>query len=76
MSVLKLKEYRMKSKMSQRELAEALGLAQASYWAWEKEISFPNAKQIKQLCKILNCTPNDLLGVSEKYQHAMSKLDI
>jgi len=62
--------------MSHRELAEALGLAQASYWTSEKEISFPNAKQIKQLCEILNCTANELLGVSEKYQNAMSKLEI
>ncbi len=75
MSVLKLKEFRKKAKMSQRELAAALDIAQPSYWAWEKETSFPNARQIKQLCEILNCTPNELLGVREKYQDAMSKLD-
>lgn len=75
MSVLRLKEFRKRARMSQRTLADALGMAQASYWAWEKETSLPNAKQVKKLCEILKCTPNELLDVKDKYFYAMDKLE-
>lgn len=60
---LKLKEYRLKSELSQREIAKLLDITQPCYWKWEKGKSFPNAKQIMQLCDVLNCTPNDIFGI-------------
>jgi transcriptional regulator with XRE-family HTH domain len=75
MSELRLKEFRKKANMSQRDVASAMNITQAYYCYWEKEINYPNAKQIKQLCKIFGCTPNDLLGIKEKYSDAMNKLD-
>lgn len=62
MTVLKLKKYRELSKLSQREIAVLLDIAQAHYWKWEKGLSLPNAKQIISLCNIFKCTPNDLFG--------------
>lgn len=76
MSILKLKEFRNKAKMSQRDVASAMNITQSYYWYWEKEIHFPNAKQLIRLCEILDCTPNELLDVKEKYQNSMKKLDI
>lgn len=62
MEYLKLKDFRNKARLSQRELAELLQMTQANYWLWEKGKSFPNAKQIIKLCEIFKCTPNDLFG--------------
>lgn len=62
MNTLRLKEFREKRNLSQREIADLLGIAQPYYWKWETGKSFPNAKQILLLCEVLNCTPNDLFG--------------
>ena len=62
MNTIRLLEFRKKAKLSQRDIAERMNMSQANYWLWEKGKSYPNAKQIKQLCYILKCTPNDLFG--------------
>ncbi|MGE4320513.1 MAG: helix-turn-helix domain-containing protein [Acholeplasmataceae bacterium] len=75
MNELKLKAYREKLKMSQRDVAGAMGIAQAHYWKWETGKSFPNAKQILQLCEIFKCSPNDLFGFKGVYKIVGSNLD-
>jgi len=59
---LRLREYRNKSGMSQRDIAKLLGITQAYYWKWENKKSSPDAKQIMQLCNIFKCSPNELFG--------------
>lgn len=75
MSVLKLKNYRLKAKMSQRDVAEALQISQPSYWAWEKGESFPSGESILKLCELFKCSPNDLFGFKGVYKIVGSKLD-
>jgi transcriptional regulator with XRE-family HTH domain len=75
MNELKLKAYREKTNMSQRDVASALGITQAHYWKWEKGKSFPNAKQIIQLCEIFKCTPNDIFGFKGVYTIVGAKID-
>ncbi len=75
MPILRLKEYREKLNMSQRDIAVVLNISQQGYWAWEKGVSFPNGERILQLCKLLECTPNDLFGVHSTYEVAKYKLD-
>jgi DNA-binding XRE family transcriptional regulator len=62
MEVLRLKDYREKLKMSQRNVADLLEMTQQGYHKWESGVSLPNAKQIVRLCEIFKCTPNDLFG--------------
>ena len=62
MEVLKLKEYREKLKLSQRDVALMLEMTQQGYHKWESGMSLPNAKQIIKLCDIFKCSPNDLFG--------------
>ena len=62
MDSLKLKEMRIKSRLSQREVANLLDMAQPHYCRWEQGKMFPNAKQIIKLCDIFKCSPNDLFG--------------
>ena len=72
---LKLKEFRQKLNLSQRDIAAMLDITQAYYWCWENNKNFPNANQIVQLCEIFKCTPNDLFGIHGVYTVAMDELD-
>lgn len=75
MNVLRLKEYRENKNMSQREVAEILNISQASYWGWENGKASPNPKQILKLCKVFDCTPNDLFGFKGVYKVLGAELD-
>ena len=61
MNILRLKEYRTKMNMSQRDIAKALNISQPYYWSWENGKTLPDVRQILQLCDIFKCTPNDLI---------------
>lgn len=52
--------------MSQSDVANELNVTQSNYSLWESGKGIPNAKQILQLCRIFNCSPNDLFGYKEK----------
>ena len=67
MTKLSLKEFRTKAKLSQRDVATMLDIAQPHYWRWENGKTFPNAKQIIKLCQIFKCSPNDLFGFTGVY---------
>lgn len=75
MSVLKLKEFREKLNLNQREIAKMLNITQAYYWCWETGKNFPNAKQILELCKIFKCTPNELYGIKGDFTTSMEFYD-
>lgn len=74
MESLKLKEYRLKSKLNQIQVAECLSVSQSMYSRFEKGKSLPNSKQIIDLCKLFNCTPNDLFGIQGAMTVALDPL--
>ena len=73
-NILKLKEYREKAKLSQRDVAKKLGITQQGYFGWEKGLTTPNPEQIIKLCEIFKCTPNDLFGF--KGVHAVTSKEV
>ena len=48
--------------LTQRELAQQLGVSNTSVSNWEKDLSRPDADTIAQLCAILNLEPNTFYG--------------
>lgn len=76
MNILRLKEYRKKARLTQRELAKKLKITQAYYWKWEKGKSLPDANQILTLCSIFKCSPNDLFGFRGVHEVVIDKLFI
>lgn len=74
-SVLRLREFRENRKMSQRDVSKVMEIKQSSYWAWETGKASPSPLQIIKLCKLFECTPNDLFGVKGQYQTSMFILD-
>ena len=61
----KLKERRTQLKMTQREVAEALGIAQPVYQRFENGIFECNYSQIVALCKLFDISADYLLGLTE-----------
>ena len=51
------------NKMKQSELAEAVGVSTQTIGAWEKDITIIKGEHLLKLCKILDSTASDLLGV-------------
>lgn len=61
----KLKDRREQLKMTQKQVAEALGVAQPVYQRFEKGIYECSYDQLYTLCKIFDVSADYLLGISE-----------
>ena len=65
---------RVKLKMSQSELGEALGVTFQQIQKYEHSRNAVASTRIADLCRALEITPNDLFGVSSKIDGDVSKL--
>ena len=61
----KLKERREQLHITQREVAEALGVAQPVYQRFEKGIYECSYAQLAALCKLYDVSADYLLGLSD-----------
>lgn len=61
----KLKERREQLKLTQREVAAALGVAQPVYQRFEKGIYECSYDQLSELCKLFDISADYLLGLTE-----------
>lgn len=59
-------EYRMRSRMTQEQLGERLGVSNRAVSKWECGESLPGADMIPAIASALNCTPNDLYGIGDR----------
>ena len=55
-----LKKRRLAAGLSQKDLAERLGIVQSAISAWESGEKMPRASQLPALAEALNCTIDDL----------------
>ena len=58
---MSIKEERKKLRMTQRDLADALGVTPAAVCQWEKGTTAPRKKQIKLLSLIFRCPEDELV---------------
>lgn len=56
-----LKQLRALEGLTQRQVAEKMGIKYQSYQAYEAGIALPGMKNLLKLCEIFEVTPNDLL---------------
>ncbi len=59
-----LKEARKKANLSQREVADAVGVAYSTYSLYESGKREPNVVTIKRIADALNVSANTLLGIN------------
>ncbi len=61
----RLRERRLELKMTQRQVAATLGIAQPVYQRFEKGIFECNYAQIVAICKLFDISADYLLGLSD-----------
>lgn len=61
----KIKELRKKNDMTQEKLADLLGVTYQSVSKWECGVTSPDLSLIPPLTKLLHCTSDELLGLTE-----------
>ena len=52
--------------ITQTELAKMLGVTQGAVSQWEKGMTRPDIKFLPKLAEILDCTTDELLGITKK----------
>lgn len=65
-----LKQLRNKQGMSQKHLADMLGISQQTVAKWEMGYSSPKPETLKQLTEIFNVSSDYLLGIMPKISDA------
>ena len=63
------KKCRLEVKLSQKYVAQKLGIHQSNISDWENDISRPEYEKLIQLAEIYNVTLYQLLGIDEKFFH-------
>lgn len=61
-----LKEARLKSGLSQKDLSENIGVAKSTYSLYESGKREPNLDTIKKIASALNVSADTLLGIDEE----------
>ena len=61
-----LKHYREKVGLSQKELADKVGVQENTVWRWENGKSIPSLATAKKISEILNTTERELLNGPKK----------
>ena len=58
-----LRELRARAGLKQETVAAALGVKQNTVSNWETGTSEPDIDTLRKLCRILNCTAAEILGM-------------
>ena len=72
----KLRDYRKSNSLTQKELADKLGLSQKTVSAWEVGRTEPTMGDIKKMCTIFDCPIEDLTDTRSRRIGEISKEDV
>ncbi len=70
----RMKELREKRKMSQKDLAERIGIAKSAISFYESDDRFPSYEVLIKVSRIFNVTTDYLLGIERKRTIDVSNL--
>lgn len=59
---MRIKELRLKARMTQQALASALNVDRSTVSYWENGTAMPRAEQLPKLADVLDCTIDALFG--------------
>ena len=63
--VIKVKDLRIKSQLTQRQVADELGIVECNYRKLENNrVKSVSLKTIETLCRLFSCKPNDIFEVT------------
>lgn len=61
----KIKEYRTKAGLTQKDLADELHVTYQAVSRWENDDAEPSFDMLKDMCRILNCSTDDLFEIKK-----------
>ena len=61
MAKVSLKAARVNAKLNQKDAAKKLNVSNSTLCNWEKGISFPDAKQIQNICALYGVSYDDII---------------
>lgn len=62
--IVKLKEFRLKYNLSQKQVAESIGIDQRQWSRYENGINEFPTRYLKQICEKYNVSADELLGIA------------
>ena len=68
-----IKELRQEKGLSQKQLAEAIGVSQGAIYFWEKEINEPTAGYLVKMAKLFGVSLDELLSVETERKNELPK---
>lgn len=71
----RIKELRLNAKLSQKELADIIGVNQTAVSQWERGVTSPKYSQVQNLCKVFQVSDAYLLGMIDQKKPPTSKAD-
>lgn len=57
-----LKEARKAKQLTQKQVAAKLGVVESCYANWEQGRTEPSIEMLRNLCELLEISPNELIG--------------
>jgi transcriptional regulator with XRE-family HTH domain len=63
---LNLRAARKSKRMTQRELAKAIGVSTAVFWRYEGARMWPSIETLRDICKVLDVSADTLLGLGQE----------
>lgn len=72
----RLKKFRTDLDMKQEELADKIGVSQKTISSWEVGRSEPTMREVAKLCKVLDCTVEDLTDTRTRRVGEITMQDI
>ena len=70
----KIKEARMAKNMTQMNLADAMSVSYQAVSNWERGNSMPDISKLEELCRVLELSVGELLGMESRETRAVEKL--
>ena len=61
----KIKELRKEAGFTQKQLAKLLNKSETGFASWEQGLAEPCVNDLRLLCKILNVSADELLGIDD-----------
>ena len=68
MDVTRIKELRDREGMTQKDVAEMIGVSQSTYSTYENGINYLNAERLEKLAKIYGVSVDYLLGRDSEFK--------
>ena len=65
---VKIKEFRSKNRLTQKELADKLNVTYQAVSRWENDEVEPSFDTVKEMSKIFGCTIDELFGINNGQQ--------